>query len=592
MGLSYTPLAIVALDAMESWRAKTESKMMLKAYEKWVDFIESGHITIRYVPTELQVADIMTKALGKHKFDQFRLLNRKLYMSNLTAGTDCAILSAWLPTSPSVTHGNKLTGTIPTELARLTSLTFLILADNQLTGTIPTELGLLTRLTYIMLHNNRLTGTIPTEFGRLTDLEELGLRDNQLTGTIPTEFGQLTLLTALSLYANQLTGSIPAELGRLTRLPSLLLYENQLTGSIPTELGQLTRLPSLDLSRNQLTGKIPTELGKLISLTSLSLYQNQLSGTIPTELGELISLTSLRMDSNNLSGKFPCELTNLKVTIDRFLIPHLYEMRCVNSESSTFAGNQLESTNFDHYSLVQSCSAASLQNVSIPTRSDATAGTKENISGSLDQQQSVAPIIGGVAGGVVLCMVAAILIWYRRKRVKSQPVYRADNMQSNITDDVESVITFPPFSIPPTSAHMPTAEKKAAVPAAFLVANQASLPPEKSRLFDHLEVQPNDRHQAREINPLASLKAGMPERKAFLLKHSVSIVNEKEGSAPAHANLDFAPLSETHGSFLPKASLPDDPNDWTQDEVAQWIIERFGDAELSSLALSKNSWYK
>ena len=46
-----------------------------------------------------------------------------------------------------------------------------------------------------------LTGTIPTELGRLTDLSALSFYEiNSITGSIPSELGQLHELTYLEFY--------------------------------------------------------------------------------------------------------------------------------------------------------------------------------------------------------------------------------------------------------------------------------------------------------------------------------------------------------------------------------------------------------
>ena len=48
-------------------------------------------------------------------------------------------------------YGNNLTGTIPSELGKLTKLRYLSLALNPLTGPIPSEIGLLTALSKFVL---------------------------------------------------------------------------------------------------------------------------------------------------------------------------------------------------------------------------------------------------------------------------------------------------------------------------------------------------------------------------------------------------------------------------------------------------------
>ena len=49
---------------------------------------------------------------------------------------------------------------------------FLYLVDSFLTGSIPSEMGRLTNLTRLELSGNYLRGTIPTEIGLLTKLGE------------------------------------------------------------------------------------------------------------------------------------------------------------------------------------------------------------------------------------------------------------------------------------------------------------------------------------------------------------------------------------------------------------------------------------
>lgn len=46
---------------------------------------------------------------------------------------------------------------------------------NKLTGSIPTQIGLIVGLSEIKLGDNRFTGAIPSEFGNLTGLKEMSL---------------------------------------------------------------------------------------------------------------------------------------------------------------------------------------------------------------------------------------------------------------------------------------------------------------------------------------------------------------------------------------------------------------------------------
>jgi Leucine-rich repeat (LRR) protein len=109
---------------------------------------------------------------------------------------------------------NNLVGTIPPELALLTSIRFIDLFNNFLTGTLPTQLGLLTDLEFVLdVDSNLLTGTLPTELGVLSKLDIMWLKKNFFVGTVPTEFGNMIGLSQLFMHENTaLTGAVPSEL--------------------------------------------------------------------------------------------------------------------------------------------------------------------------------------------------------------------------------------------------------------------------------------------------------------------------------------------------------------------------------------------
>ena len=99
----------------------------------------------------------------------------------------------------------------------------------------------------IDLRDNELSGTIPTELVQLTSLTNLFLnRNKDLTGPIPSQLGQLTALKLLYLNNNSLTGSIPSELARLISLKRLKLQKNDLIGPIPDGVCDLTSLVFAD----------------------------------------------------------------------------------------------------------------------------------------------------------------------------------------------------------------------------------------------------------------------------------------------------------------------------------------------------------
>jgi len=82
---------------------------------------------------------------------------------------------------------NKLTGTLPDELANISLLQIVHLKSNMLTGTIPAGLGKLQYLTWVDLSNNRMHGTIPATFAHSPALKDFRLAGNMIYEPIPLE---------------------------------------------------------------------------------------------------------------------------------------------------------------------------------------------------------------------------------------------------------------------------------------------------------------------------------------------------------------------------------------------------------------------
>ena len=143
----------------------------------------------------------------------------------------------------------------------------------------------------VSLPNNNLVGSIPSEIAYVTSLRTLDLSNNPgITGTIPPDvISKFRSLDVLDLSETSITGSIPSEVGLLTRLDELNLARSMLTGRIPTELGML-KVRHLGLSSNMLTGTIPDEMGNCSRLRMLRLQGNGLSGSVPESLVDLNDL--------------------------------------------------------------------------------------------------------------------------------------------------------------------------------------------------------------------------------------------------------------------------------------------------------------
>jgi len=77
--------------------------------------------------------------------------------------------------------GNNLTGALPAEIRKLSSLVTLDASNNNLTG-IPAEIGQLSKLELADFSNNDISG-LPLEIGNLSNLETLDLRGNPNVST-------------------------------------------------------------------------------------------------------------------------------------------------------------------------------------------------------------------------------------------------------------------------------------------------------------------------------------------------------------------------------------------------------------------------
>ncbi|ORY44154.1 hypothetical protein BCR33DRAFT_717237 [Rhizoclosmatium globosum] len=142
-----------------------------------------------------------------------------------------------------------------------------------ISGTIPTEIGRLTKLNNF----SSIYGSLPTELGLLRSLNNMGITGHSLNGSIPTEISRLTALLQLDLSGNRLSGSIPKTMGQLSNLRFLNLGGNRLNDSIPSTIGNWSQLQYLDLSHNYLRGDIPSEIGfpsTLYDLHNLNLRGN------------------------------------------------------------------------------------------------------------------------------------------------------------------------------------------------------------------------------------------------------------------------------------------------------------------------------
>ncbi|KAL5229469.1 hypothetical protein ABZP36_028245 [Zizania latifolia] len=124
-------------------------------------------------------------------------------------------------------------------------------------GPIPSDtLGKLDTLEVLSLRSNRLTVSLPPDVASIPSLHSLYLQHNNLSGIIPTSLS--SNLTFLDLSYNSFNGEIPLKVQNITQLTALFLQNNSLSGPIPDL--HLPNLRHLNLSNNNLSGPIPTSL--------------------------------------------------------------------------------------------------------------------------------------------------------------------------------------------------------------------------------------------------------------------------------------------------------------------------------------------
>ena len=172
---------------------------------------------------------------------------------------------------------NRISGQIPSELARHDFLGSADLRRNAFGGHLPRELGNLSRISSLQLDDNSISGTLPDDWGEgLDTVKYVMLARNAISGTLPDALGEMLEVNKLHLQENRLSGTIPEDLCDAVNLRSLMLHDNALTGNLPGDIGQLTKLQWLDVYNNSMTGDVPPGIAKLRDLKHLYLANEHL----------------------------------------------------------------------------------------------------------------------------------------------------------------------------------------------------------------------------------------------------------------------------------------------------------------------------
>ncbi|GAB4839356.1 hypothetical protein Ancab_039882 [Ancistrocladus abbreviatus] len=186
-----------------------------------------------------------------------------------------------------------LQGTFPTGIFLLPNLRRLSMSYNEdLVGYLP-KFRNNSKLQVLRLTSTGFSGTIPSSISNLVSLTALEISNSSFQGSIPYSLGKLTQLTYLYLPLNNFEGEIPASLANLTQLSEVALSYNQLTGKIPHFMSNFTKLVLLDLSYNNFYGSIPRWFSRLQNLIVLNLQLNNFTG--PVKLHTFLNCRQLEM---------------------------------------------------------------------------------------------------------------------------------------------------------------------------------------------------------------------------------------------------------------------------------------------------------
>ena len=188
----------------------------------------------------------------------------------------------------------------------------IVVADNSVGGYLPTQIGRLSSTLLLLDANaNYISGTIPTEIGLMSTLTAFWTFDNLLSGTIPTEIGNAGALFSVMVYGNHISGTLPTQIGGLTSLGSMVQPPAFIEAPKPGVLGQDgTYANELD-GLMRAGSRYGFQIGQSFDTSRSS--ANTISGSIPSQLAFNSSISRWYADGLRLSGTIPAELNAVLV---------------------------------------------------------------------------------------------------------------------------------------------------------------------------------------------------------------------------------------------------------------------------------------
>lgn len=346
--------------------------------------------------------------------------------------------------------GNRLSGEIPVSFGQ-SSIQVLWLNDQQgagMTGSIDV-IASMTYLRQVWLHGNKFSGTIPSNIENLTALQELNLNGNKLVGLIPNSLANMDL-KLLVLNNNMFMGPIPKfkaakvsydsnsfcqtkpgldcasnvnvllDFLRNLNYPSFLV--TQWVGNDPCgepwfglSCGN-SKVSRINLPGRKLNGTLSPSLAMLDSLLTIRLAGNNISGKVPSNFTELKSLSLLDLSDNNLEPPLPNFRDGVKVIIDgNPLFDNQTRRSPVPVKSPSPVSEPPSPHNVRPYlTPPPSPSPSPSPSVVIPPSPRQSSSSNQSRNGESNTQQSNSnkfKTVAIVAGAAVFAFVAALVIY-------------------------------------------------------------------------------------------------------------------------------------------------------------------------------------
>lgn len=211
--------------------------------------------------------------------------------------------------------GFYLPGSIPIWFGRQlgSGFTTLDLGFTGVTGSIPSELALLSSLKSLVLSHNNITGTIPSQLGYVPSLSHIDIGFNNLTGSVPDSIWALPELNYLDLSSNQLTGQVPRTLPtrRFGTLYTFNLSNNLFHGKVSPAVESFMRSFNLsDISNNYFEGSLNTHV-----IANMNCFSNASNQRSISDCSEFYKQRGLLYDQfTNLPSALAPTMPNLPTT--------------------------------------------------------------------------------------------------------------------------------------------------------------------------------------------------------------------------------------------------------------------------------------